>query len=110
MIYVTVGYSAYVGRPLVPHSRIASDGVHNIVLDSTLSLGEGKLIGFTFLSASAHEVPDGIEIIPAVRLQIWEELPPQGFIQKLKLVLEERVELNFKLLGQNITVSTIHSI
>ena len=101
---------AYVGRPLVPHSATPAEGFHRVVIDHTLSLGGGELIGFTFLTIS-HLEP-GIEIIPSVRLQIWEKLPSEGFIQKYKLVLEERAELNSQNLGQNVTVSNenIHLI
>ena len=94
---------AYVGRPLVPHGIVPLEGYHRVVIDHTLSLGEGELIGFTFLTIS-HLEP-GIEIIPSVRLQIWEKLPSQGILQKFTLVLEERAELNSQNLGQNVTVS-----
>ena len=94
---------AYVGRPLVPHGSVPLEIYHRVVIDHKLSLGEGELIGFTFLTIS-HLEP-GIEIIPSVRLQIWEKLPSEGFIQKYKLVLEERAELNSQNLGQNVMVS-----
>ena len=95
---------AYVGRPLEPHGIVPLEGYHKVVIDHTLSLGGGELIGFTFLTIS-HLEP-GTEIIPSVRLQIWEKLPQtQHHIQSFKLVLEERVELNSQNLGQNVTVS-----
>ena len=106
---MTVSHSGYVGRPLVPHGVTTTQALRKVVIDHTLSLGGGELIGFTFLTIS-HLEP-GIEIIPSVRLQIWEKLPQtQHHIQSFKLVLEERVELTSQNLGQNVTVSNVKVI
>ena len=69
------------------------------MIDPHIKLGNGTLIGFSFLTV---KIKPGYRI-PGIRLQIWEKIPTNPFIKKYKLIMEERVQLTENYV-QNVTV------